>query len=197
VTDFQLRVGDELNLRLQSAGANEYHAVRFRFVGVVREFPTAPKDSFLVVNSNYLMSHAQSPLQWTILIRTNGDPSLLAQDIRRLADTIAGLKVSDIGSVQRQIASSLSAVDLRGLTILELSFAVVFVVGATGLALFLSLSERRRSFAVLRALGAKRRHLAAFMWSEAVTILLGGGLVGICLGWLVAFALVKVLAGGL
>jgi|SRR5271165_1228056 len=88
-----------------------------------------------------------------------------------------------------------SAVDLRGLTIIELSFAAVFVVGATGLALFLSLSERRRSFAVLRALGAKRRHLAAFMWSEAVTILLGGGLVGICLGWLVAFALVKVLAG--
>jgi putative ABC transport system permease protein len=33
------------------------------------------------------------------------------------------------------------------------------------------------------------------MWSEAVTILLGGGFVGVCLGWLVAFALVKVLAG--
>jgi putative ABC transport system permease protein len=33
------------------------------------------------------------------------------------------------------------------------------------------------------------------MWSEAVTILLGSGLIGICLGWLVAFALVKVLAG--
>jgi putative ABC transport system permease protein len=112
-----------------------------------------------------------------------------------LAGTIPGLKVTDIGSVQRQVASSLSAVGLRGLTILELSFAVVFVVGATGLALFLSLSERRHSFAVLSALGAKRRHLAAFMWSEAVTILSGGGLVGMCLGWLVAFALVKVLAG--
>jgi putative ABC transport system permease protein len=48
-----------------------------------------------------------------------------------LAGTIPGLKVSDIGSAQRQITSSLSAVDLRGLTILELSFAVVFVVGAT------------------------------------------------------------------
>src|SRR5258707_521175 len=83
-----------------------------------------------------------------------------ARDLRRLAGAIAGLKVSHIASVQRQITSSLSAVDLRGLTILELSFAVVFVVGATGLALFLSLSERRRSFAVLRALGAKRRHLA-------------------------------------
>jgi putative ABC transport system permease protein len=195
VTDFQLRAGDELNLRLQSSGANEYHVVPFRFVGVVREFPTAPKDSFLVVNSNYLVSHAQSPLQWVILIRTNGDPSVLARDVSRLAGAIPMLKVSDIGSAQRQIASSLSAVDLRGLTILELSFAVVFVVGATGLALFLSLSERRRSFAVLSALGAKRRQLAAFMWSEAVTILLGGGLVGIFLGWLVAFVLVKVLAG--
>ena len=44
-------------------------------------------------------------------------------------------------------------------------------------------------------MGAKRQHLAAFMWSEAVTTLIGGGLVGICLGWLVAFALVKVLGG--
>jgi putative ABC transport system permease protein len=195
VTDFQLHPGDELNLRLQSSSTNEYQVVPFRFVGVVREFPTAPKDSFLVVNSNYLASHAQSPLQWVILIRTNADPSVLARGVSKSAGTIPGLKVSDIGSAQRLITSSLSAVDLRGLTILELSFAVVFVVGATGLALFLSLSERRRSFAILSALGAKRRHLAAFMWSEAVTILLGGGLVGICLGWLVAFALIKLLAG--
>ena len=195
VSDFQLRRGDELNLRLQSARNKEYHLVPFRFVGVVREFPTAPKDSFLIVNSAYLASHAQSALEWTILIRTNGDPSLLARDVSQVVGRIAGLKVSDIVSAQRQITSSLSAVDLHGLTLLELSFAVVFVVGATGLALFLSLSERRRSFAVLSALGAKRQHLAAFMWSEAVTILIGGGLVGICLGWLVAFALVKVLGG--
>ncbi len=193
VNDFQLNRGDELNLRLKSA--RDSGVVPFRFVGVVREFPTAPKDSFLVVNSDYLASHTQSALPWTILIRANGDPSLLAQQVIRAVGPIAGVKVSDIDSVQRQISSSLSAIDLRGLTLLELSFAVVFVVGATGLALFLSLGERRRSFAILSALGAKRRHLAAFMWSEAVTILLGGGLVGILLGWLVAFALVKVLAG--
>jgi putative ABC transport system permease protein len=195
VNDFQLRRGDELNLRLQRAPDHEYEIVSFRFVGIVREFPTAPKDSFLVANSSYLTSHTCSSLQWTILIRTNGDPSLLAREVTRVIGPIAGLKVSDISSAQRQISSSLLAVDLRGLTLLELSFAVVFVAGATGLALFLSLSERRRSFAILSALGAKRQHLAAFMWSEAVTILVGGGLVGICLGSLVAFALVKVLAG--
>jgi putative ABC transport system permease protein len=195
VTDFQLRRGDELNLRFRSAGANEYRVFPFRFVGVVREFPTAPKDSFLVVNSSYLTSHTRSDLQWTILIRAKGDPSLLVREVGRLVAPIAAVKVSDIGSAQRQIGSSLSAIDLRGLTILELSFGVVFVVSATALAMFLSLSERRRSFAVLSALGAKRRHLSAFMWSEAVTILFGGGLAGICLGWFVAFALVRVLAG--
>ena len=120
---------------------------------------------------------------------------MVATEVSRVAGPIAGLRVSDIASAQRQINSSLSAIDLSGLTLLELSFAVVFVAGATGLALFLSLGERRRSFAILCALGAKKRHLAAFMWSEAVTILVGGGLVGICLGWVVAFALVKVLAG--
>ena len=193
VTDFQLTRGDQLNLRLKDKGDSV--AVPFRFVGVVREFPTAPKDSFLVANSAYLASHAKTGLRWTILIRSNGDPALVAREVSRIVGPIGGVQVSDIASVQRQIGSSLSAIDLRGLTVLELSFAVVFVVGATGLALFLSLAERKRSFAILSALGAKRRHLSAFMWSEAVTILIGGGLVGIFLGWLVAFALVKVLAG--
>jgi putative ABC transport system permease protein len=193
VTDFQLNRGDELNLWFKGTGDSV--GIPFRFVGVVREFPTAPKDSFLVANSSYLASHVQSGLQSTILIRCNGDPSLIAREVSRIISPIAGAKVSDIATVQRQISSSLAAMDLRGLTLLELSFAIVFVIGATGLALFLSLAERKRSFAILSALGAKRRHLAAFMWSEALTVLVGGGLVGIFLGWLVAFALVKVLAG--
>jgi putative ABC transport system permease protein len=193
VTDFQLNPGDELNLRLKDA--HDGGTVPFRFVGVVREFPTAPKDSFLIVNTAYLTSHAGSVLQWTILIRTSGDPTLLAREVNRIVGPMAGVKVSDITSVERQLSSSLSAIDLRGLTLLELNFAVVYVVGATGLALFLRFAERKRSFAVLSALGAKRRHLAAFMWAEALTILIGGGIVGICLGWLVAFVLVKVLAG--
>ena len=36
--------GDTLNLRLMSATDRQYHVVPFKFVGVAREFPTAPKD---------------------------------------------------------------------------------------------------------------------------------------------------------
>jgi putative ABC transport system permease protein len=194
-TDFQLNPGDNLKIGLAQSQGKERQDLRFRFVGVVREFPTAPKDSFLVVNSAYLLSHAQAGLTWTILIRSKVDPPVLAKEVERTIGNLPGVKVSDIVSTQRQISSSLIAVDLRGLTLLEINFALAFVVGATGLSLFLSLAERRRSFAILSALGAKRRHLAAFLWSEAATMLIGGGLAGACIGGIMAYALIKVLAG--
>jgi putative ABC transport system permease protein len=193
--DFQLNPGDNLKIGLAQSHGKERQDLLFRFVGVVREFPTAPKDSFLVVNSAYLLSHAQAGLTWTILIRSKVDPPVLAKEVERAVGNIPGVRVSDIVSTQRQISSSLIAVDLRGLTLLEINFALAFVVGATGLSLFLSLAERRRSFAILSALGAKRRHLAAFLWSEAATMLIGGGLAGACIGGIMAYALIKVLAG--
>ena len=55
VNDFQLSsIGDTINLRLMSAKDHQYHKVPFHFVGVAREFPTAPKDSFLVANASYV-----------------------------------------------------------------------------------------------------------------------------------------------
>ena len=80
-------------------------------------------------------------------------------------------------------------------TRLELSFAIVLVAGATGLGLALGLAERKRNLAILGALGAKQRQLAAFVWSEALVVLIGGGLVGATLGFGAALALVKVLTG--
>nr|MDQ6921758.1 ABC transporter permease [Candidatus Dormibacteraeota bacterium] len=46
VRDFQLQPGDRVTLRLRARDASLI-PVPFRFVGVVKEFPTAPKDSFL------------------------------------------------------------------------------------------------------------------------------------------------------
>ena len=51
VSDFQLQPGDTIRLRLQSAADQQYHVVPFHYVGIAREFPTAPSDSFLVANA--------------------------------------------------------------------------------------------------------------------------------------------------
>jgi putative ABC transport system permease protein len=109
--------------------------------------------------------------------------------------SLPGPKVTDIGSTARIISSSLTAVDLHGLTRLELGFAVLMVAGAAGLILGLGLAERRRTFAILSALGAKNHPLAAFLWSEGVLALVSGPLVGLVTGFGLAEMLVKVLTG--
>lgn len=193
--DFQLRPGDQLNLRLQFAADHQYHVVPFRFIGVVREFPTAPKDSFLVANAEYIARQSGSTAREIVLLRTNGDAGKIAASARNVVASLAGVKVTDIDSVERSISSGLTAVNLHGLTRLELIFAVLLVMGATGLILSLGLSERRRNFAILEALGATSSQLGAFIWSEGWLVLLGGGSIGTLLGFSVAQMLIKVLTG--
>jgi putative ABC transport system permease protein len=195
VTNYQLVVGDQINLRLQSVKDHQYHVVKFHFLGVVREFLTAPKDSFLIANASYISQQTGSDAQEVALIRANGNPSDVAKRVRTAVNSLAGAKVTDIGSTQRLISSSLTAVDLHGLTNLELTFAILLVAGATGLILALGLAERRRTFALLSALGAKRNQLGAFLWSEGLLIQLGGGIIGVALGFGIAQMLVTILTG--
>ena len=167
----------------------------FHVLGVVREFPTAPKDSFLIVNSSYLIRQTGTDAAETILLRVNGDRTAVAEKARAIVADIPGSKVTDLGSVQRAISSSLTAVNLKNLTRLELAFAILLVAGATGLILGLGLAERRRMFAILSALGANVRQLGAFLWSEALLMLVPGVVVGGLLGVGVAQVLVKMLTG--
>src|SRR5262249_28871727 len=125
VFDFQLQPGDTIKLRLQSARDHQYHAVPFKYVGVAREFPTAPSDSFLVANSSYIAEQTGSPAAQTLLIRTDRSPGDVAPQVRSALGGMSGATVQDI-ETQRQITrSSLTAVSLQGLTALELGFAIL------------------------------------------------------------------------
>ncbi|MFL5259931.1 MAG: ABC transporter permease, partial [Hyphomicrobiales bacterium] len=195
VTDFQLSPGDTINLRLQNAADHQYHSVPFHVVGIVREFPTAPSDSFLVANVGYVAKATGSDAAETVLMRVRGDPSAVRDAAREIAKPIPALKVRDITEAGRLIGSSLTAVDLRGLTRLELGFAVLLSMCAAGLLLALGIIERRRSFAIMAALGAKRPHLLAFLRSEALFVVGAGALVGLVTGALISWIMVKLLTG--
>lgn len=195
VKDFQLTPGDTINLRLIDARDNQYHPVSFKFVGVVREFPTAPRDSFLVANSAYLSQETHSSSAEILLIKAKGDPTALAQAATALLSGDPGLHVKDIMDAARIVGSNLTAVDLKGLTTLELSFAAVMAAAASGLLLILGFLERKRTFAVLKALGAKPRQIAAFVWAEGVFVLIAGSLLGSLGGVAIAWMLVKLLTG--
>ncbi len=192
VTDFQLNVGDTLNLRLQGKDL-AYHSIPFKFIGVVREFPTAPTDSFLVANASYVAQATRISSAETVLVNTDGSPANMAANIRAVLAPQTTLKVTDIGEAAHRIGSSLVAVDLRSLTYLELAFALPIIAGSVGLVFALGLEERRRNFAILLALGAKTRHLGAFLWSEAIIVYVVGMTSGMVIGTGLAWVLVKMM----
>ncbi|MDR3470383.1 MAG: FtsX-like permease family protein [Devosia sp.] len=194
VTDFQLSPGDRLNLRLQGKD-NQYHVVPFTFVGVAREFPTAPRDSFMVANATYVEQQTGIAAREVVLLRVAGSTSQVASAARNLVKQLPSVTVHELtGSIQ-QIGSGLVSIDLHGLTLIELGFAVAMAVATTGLVLALGFADRRRTYAVMTILGAGSRQVAAFVFGEAVVILVAGAVLGLLLGWGVAFVLVKVLEG--
>ncbi|MCY0856372.1 ABC transporter permease [Cupriavidus sp. D39] len=194
VKDFQLHLGDQINLRMQSAKDHQYHVVPFHFIGVAREFPTAPRDSFLVANARYVAQKTHTDAAEMVLLKTP-TPAQVAMAARAVVAALPGVKVTDVDQARRVIGSSLTAVDLAGLTRLELGFAVLMVAGATGLVLALGLADRRRTFAILSALGATPAQLGAFLWSEALLLFVAGTSIGTLTGFALAWMLVKLLTG--
>lgn len=195
VQDFQLTVGDTINLRLMNAADNQYRPVPFTFIGVVREFPTAPKDSFLVANASYIAQVTGSAANEYVLMKSETDPPFLARAAAKALAADPALQIKDVGSAARLIGSSLTAVDLSGLTKIELTFALGMAVAAAGLMLGLEFVDRQRSFAILSALGAKPRQIAAFLWGEGLLVALGGLVFGVLTGLTMAWMLVKLLTG--
>lgn len=194
VKDFQLRLGDTLRLRLQDGRTKQLTEVPFHYLGVATEFPTAPRDSFMLANANYVAGATGSDAIGAFLVNTGGaSPAAVATKIRARVGSTA--TVTDITSSRKVIGSSLTAVDLSGLTRVELGFAVALAAAATGLVLALGFAERRRTFAIATAIGAKPRQLGGFVWSEAAFVTAGGLVAGALTGWALAEMLVKVLTG--
>lgn len=194
VKDYQLTVGDTVNLRLVDGRTNQLTTVAFHYVGVVSEFPTAPKDSFFVANADYIGQQTGDPAAGTFLINTGGAHTTdVANQVRTLLGSSA--TVTDITTTRQTIGSSLTAVDLTGLTRVELSFALVLAAAAGGLVLALGLTERRRSFAIATALGANRRQLRSMISSEGIVLAVGGLVTGAAVGSVLSVMLIKLLTG--
>lgn len=194
VNDFQLSPGDLVRLRIQDARTHRYVAVPFHYVGIVNEFPTAPRDSFIVANADYVAQRTHSDAVGTFLIDTGG------QDISGVANRVSALvgtngHVGTLLDARGLVGSSLTSVDLSRLTRLELAFALLLAVAAGGLVLGLGLAERQRSIALVTSLGASVRQTRRLAAAEPVYVLIVGTVTGIAAGWALAYLIVKVLTG--
>src|SRR3954466_12860952 len=83
VHDFQLQPGDLVRLRLQDGRTKQLRTVPFHYIGVALEFPTAPRDSFLVANASYVARMTGTDAVGTFLVQTDGtNPGTVAQRLR-------------------------------------------------------------------------------------------------------------------
>ncbi|MEP7091680.1 MAG: FtsX-like permease family protein [Nocardioidaceae bacterium] len=195
--DYQLHPGDLIRIRLQTGSDHAYRPVDFHVLGQVTEWPTAPKDSFIVANADYLTQQTGSHAVGTFLVSTR-TPGATATALRsQLSGTGTGARVQDTSSAGSQVtsASGLAGTDLSGLSRLELGFGVLLALACSGLALLGGIVERRRALVLLAALGATPRQRGRFLASEARAMVVAGVLGGAVVGTTIAYLLVKVLTG--
>jgi putative ABC transport system permease protein len=192
ITDYSLRPGDLLRLRVLDRANGRFRVASFHVVGVVQEFPSAPKDSFMVANLGYLQRVTHDPGPNVVFVRSSEDPSTLARSVERATRKL-GVNVKDIHGQTAQTVSSITTVDLRGISRIEEAFVIVLAATTMTLFVAVSLSERRHELATMTALGASLRTAAAFLWSEAAIVLAGALALAALLGWLLAEMLVAML----
>src|SRR5262249_10147212 len=118
ISDYSLRLGDLLRLRVLDRARGRFHVVPFHVVGVVQAFPSAPRDSFVGTNLDYLeqLTHEQGPN--VVFVKSAGDPRALAHTLAA-ATSRDGTTVRDIRGQTAQTVSSITTVDLAGISHIE------------------------------------------------------------------------------
>lgn len=187
--DYSVVPGDRLRIRVPDAHG-QLREVDFRMVGIALEFPTAPKDAFLVANLAYVAE--QTGDAWISSVLAQSDGSSTSAIRERLGATWT---VTDIGSTTARLANSVTSVDLQALVLIDVTFAVL--IASLGVALFLlgGLSERRRELATFMAIGAEPGQMRAAISAEASVIGVAGLTAGLVTGVLVGITLLAILAG--
>jgi putative ABC transport system permease protein len=190
--DYSIVPGDRIRVRVPDA-TGTLRTVDFTMVGIALEFPTAPKDAFLVANLSYLVAQTGTDRISFVLARADGDVGRASAALtHRLG---ADWQVADLGTTTARLANSITSVDLSSLVVLDLGFAVLIAAVGVGLFLVAGLAERRRELATLIAIGAEPGQLRSSVVGEALFIGVAGLVGGLVVGAVVGMALLQILAG--
>jgi len=192
ISDYSLRPGDLLKLRTLDRASGRFRVVPFHVAGVVQEFPSAPRDSFMVANLAYLERATHDPGPNVVFVKASGNPVTVAKRVAASTRSY-GTLVKNIRQQTAQTVSSITTVDLGGISRIEEGFALALTAAAMALFVAVALAERRQEFATMAALGASLREIAGFLWTETALVLGAALALAALLGWLLAEMLVAML----
>jgi len=175
-----LKIGDTFQPSHGIDAAGDTHPEKWTVVGVLAPTGT-PNDRVIFINldSFYeIRDHRQSAGISAVIVKTKGGSSAdrLQYDLNQLPDIMAA-------SPAAVMAEFFSKFDWIPLMFLSIACLVVVMAGVSiFVAIYNSMSERRRPIAIMRALGARRTSIVAIILLEALALCAIGAVGGLIIG---------------
>jgi putative ABC transport system permease protein len=193
---FNVQAGDQVRAQLPGP-SGAMVPVTFHAAGLFKEFPGYPQGIDLVGNLQFFQAITGTARADFFLIRTAdggpGEVSQVAQRLRSGGGRANPILVETTATAFNRDASSLTAVNMRGLGSLETLFAVL--MSGIGIAIFVYglLLQRRKEYVTMRALGMRFGQLRALVMGEASVVAVCSLVVGAMVGITMALMFVRVL----
>ena len=166
INDYSLHPGDLLRLRVLDQSTGQFRVAPFHVIGTVQEFPSAPRDSFMVTNLGYLdqLTHSGPNV---VFAKTNAEPSgcRLAASPRRRHRSARRSRTSTSRPPRRP--RSITTVDLLASATWRRPSRSCWWRRRRRSSCSARVAERRHEFATMTAIGGSLREVGAFVWSEA------------------------------
>jgi predicted permease len=126
--------------------------------------------------------HAQTPGYITnLVVRTSGDRSALAAAIRRAVHDVDPTQaVSDVGTLEQDVAKVLAPARLRALLVASVAVIALAlaVIGLYGVLAYI-VNQRTHEIGIRLALGATRESIFAALFTHGARLVIGGLILGL------------------
>ncbi|MEO8697876.1 MAG: ABC transporter permease, partial [Acidimicrobiales bacterium] len=190
--DFSIHTGDTVKLTYKDA-AGKPRVVTYTATGIFRAFAPASPSSELVVNVTSLPSALPHPDFYLARVAPGHTVAEVTSRINVAAGASASWRVATLADAFQREQTTLASLDLRGLARIETGgTALITTIGIALLGAFVVL-ERRREFAVLRAVGATTGQLLTGPGIEGALTVLASIALGVPIGLATASVSTRVL----
>ncbi|MDQ6773756.1 MAG: FtsX-like permease family protein [Candidatus Dormibacteraeota bacterium] len=194
---FNVQPGDQVKIQLPDQ-SGRLVPVTFHAAAIFQNFAGFPQGIDLVSNLDYYQTATGSPRVDLFFVRTS-DPSPasvthVASLLRSGPGQTTPLLVETTATAVNRDASTLAAINLRGLGGLESVYAVLMSVAGIALFVFGLLLQRRKEYVTMRALGIRMGQLRGLVLGEATVVAVLGLGVGAAVGAAMGVMFVQILA---
>jgi len=178
---FQLAPGDTLPVTVFPDDQGTSQKLDLHVVGVYRAFPPTDPLAEMVVTTAAITRPLPVPDFYLARVTQGRSPDDVAAEIRE-SGIAHSVSVTTIAENIRQQQRGLTAVNLDGLSRIEVAGAgLIAAIGVGVLGAFLVI-ERRRELAILRTIGADTRHVLAGPLLEGSVAAIGSLIIGVPVG---------------